>query len=57
LASGTVRDVKLFDMKGAEQKIVISNDEINIANLTTGVYLLRVTTSTGQQLAGKVMKK
>lgn len=57
LASGTVRDVKLFDTKGVEQKIAVSDDEINIAHLTTGLYLLRVTTSTGQQLTGKVMKK
>lgn len=57
LASGMIREVKLFDMKGAEQPIRVSGDEIDIANLTSGLYLLRVTTGTGQQLSGKVLKR
>ncbi len=57
LESGIVREVKLFDMKGAEQPIRVSDDEVNIANLSAGLYLLRVTTSSGRQLSGKVIKK
>lgn len=57
LESGIVREVKLFDMKGAEQPIRVSDDEVDIANLTAGLYLLRVTTSSGRQLSGKVIKK
>ncbi|MFD0997987.1 alpha-amylase family glycosyl hydrolase [Ohtaekwangia kribbensis] len=57
LASGMVREVKLFDTKGAEQPIRVSGDEIDMAHLNAGLYLLRVTTSTGKQLSGKVIKK
>lgn len=57
LAAGIVREVKIVDMKGVEQPIRVSGNEVDIGRLTTGLYLLRVTTSLGQQLSGKLMKK
>jgi glycosidase len=57
LVSGIVREVKTFDMKGAEQPIRVSGDEVDIAHLNAGLYLLRVTTSSGRQLSGKVIRK
>jgi hypothetical protein len=57
LASGLVHEVKMFDMKGAEQRIRVSGDEVDITHLREGLYLLRVTASSGRQLSGKVIKK
>jgi 1,4-alpha-glucan branching enzyme len=57
LSSGNVREIKLFDMKGAEQPIRVTGDEVDIAHLRAGLYLLCVTTATGQRFSGKVIRK
>ncbi|HEY9044973.1 MAG TPA: alpha-amylase family glycosyl hydrolase, partial [Ohtaekwangia sp.] len=57
LESGHVREAKLFDVRGIEQKINVAGDNANIAHLPQGLYILKVTTTAGRQLSGKVIKQ
>ncbi len=55
-ASVEITNVSLFDLLGKNTGVTYSNGQINVANLSRGVYMLTVKTSEGT-LTQKVVKK
>jgi hypothetical protein len=55
-SSMEITDVALFDLLGKNTGAIFSNGQINVSNLTRGVYMLTIKTSEGT-LTQKVVKK
>ncbi|MEB2778122.1 T9SS type A sorting domain-containing protein [Algoriphagus sp. D3-2-R+10] len=60
--NGLVTDTKieLLDMVGRKVYSGVSNNErenINISNLSTGNYIIQLTSNDGQRMTGKVVKR
>jgi hypothetical protein len=55
-SSMTITEVALFDLLGKNTGVAFSNGQINVSNLSRGVYMLTVKTSEGT-LTQKVVKK
>ncbi|MEP7317697.1 MAG: reprolysin-like metallopeptidase [Panacibacter sp.] len=55
-----VSEIKLYDVNGKQVAVFRTsqmNSEMDISKLTTGVYLLKITTSNGEVLSSKVIKQ
>lgn len=50
-----VQNVVLYDILGKQQNVQINNGQINISNLTSGVYILNLVTNSGT-LTQKIVK-
>lgn len=56
-ASEPVRSVEVVDLFGKKQWIVLSGNELNMSDLSTGMYLVNVTTNSGEKNVLRVIKQ
>ncbi|TSJ41230.1 T9SS type A sorting domain-containing protein [Fluviicola chungangensis] len=56
-ANEPVRSVEVVDLFGKKQWIVLSENELNMSDLSTGIYLLNVTTNSGEKRVLRIVKQ
>lgn len=55
--SSDIKTIKLYDMSGKEYLITLNNDIIDLRNLSSGIYILKIETSEGGIIKKKIIKK
>ncbi|WP_448606547.1 T9SS type A sorting domain-containing protein [Paenimyroides ceti] len=55
--SSDIKTIKLYDMSGKEYLIPHHNDTLDLANLSSGIYILKIETVEGGIIKKKIMKK
>lgn len=56
VANQSISDIRVFSLDGKAVPADFSDNRVDISNLTAGVYLLKIETSTGKNLIGKFVK-
>lgn len=57
ISSDEVKTITLFDVNGKRVYAVINNNQIDISELSSGIYMLKIETKEGYVLNDKIVKK